>query len=226
MPGTYSPKPHHPEQVLNDVFTLAYGPDGTLWAAERSTGRVVHLDADLAYEGSFKADASDLTGIAISPKGEVWVAGGDDKLRVYDADGNPLREFAGDSSAPILRGFRLAFNPAGDLAVVDTYRGTGQDVELRLYSPSGSTVASVEVKDAPFGGSPSLSWDPSGFWIVCQGGIFFVDAKGKFAGTAQTIDGNPFVAVPAMGISAKGDWILDETPTGAGADLYRLVNKP
>jgi DNA-binding beta-propeller fold protein YncE len=216
------------DQALNNVFALNYAPDGTLWACERGSGRVVHLSAKLDFLGSFNAPSTDLPGLAVDAKGQVWVASNGPKIYVYDAKGNLQLEFKGTPKAPLVTAYRLTFDGAGNLLVLDSGRGQGKDPDVKIYSPDGKSLGAFMAKGLPFNEFSCIGAD-QGYAVLNNNGssgtdsqgIFLFNYKGKVVYRALSTSNQLSLAnVPGLAIGRKGHWALDTTPLGRGCDRF------
>jgi hypothetical protein len=219
------------DEALNNVFAVAYAADGSLWACERGSGRVVHLSHELKFLGSFKAPGVDLSGIAVDPQGLVWVASYGPKIYVYDQKGAAQREFMGAPKAPLVQAYRLTFDAKGNLVVLDCGRGQGKDPDVKIYSPDGKSLITFMAKGLPFNEFSCIGVDKD--WVVLNNngsngtdseGVLFFDYKGKAKYKALFTSNQLSLAnVPGLAIGAKGHWALDMTPVGRGCDRFSFT---
>jgi streptogramin lyase len=220
------------EEALNNVFSVAFAVDGSLWACERGSGRIVHLSPDLKFLGSFTAPSTDLPGIAVDPAGLIWVASYGPKIYVYNAQGKLQKEFTGTPRVPIVSAYRMTFDPQGDLLLLDSGRGQGKDPDIKIYSPEGKSIGVFMAKGLPFNEFSCIGVDQGLVVLNDNGsngndtqGILFFDYKGRCTQRAITTSNQLSLGnVPGLAISRKGHWALDMTPVGRGCDRFSLPN--
>lgn len=218
------------DEAINNIFSLAFAPDGTLWGCERGSGRIVHFSADLKFLGSFKAPSTDLPGIAVDPNGLIWVASYGPKIYVFNAAGDMQKEFSGTPKAPIVTAYRLTFDAQGNLVLLDSGRGQGKDPDVKIYSPEGKSLAVFMAKGLPFNEFSCIGVDQGLVVLNDNGstgsdsqGMLLFDYKGKVQARAiNTSNQLSLRNVPGLAIGAKGHWAMDMTPLGRGCDRFSL----
>jgi hypothetical protein len=218
------------DEELNNIFSVAFAPDDSLWACERGSGRVIHFSADLKFLSSFKAPSTELPGIAVDAQGQVWVASYGPKIYVYDAGGILQKEFAGDHDAPIVTAYRMTFDSKGNLVLLDSGRGQGKDPDVKIYNPAGKSIASFMAKGLPFNEFSCIAVDKDRIVLNDNGtngtdsqGMLLFDYKGRAKERALTTTNQlSLTNVPGLAIGPKGHWALDMTPVGRGCDRFSL----
>jgi hypothetical protein len=219
------------EAALNNAFAVAAGRDGSVWVVERGSGLLKRYSSDLKYLGSFKQDSTDLTGVAVDPKGQVWVAAQSGQVFINGADGQKAGNFAGDPDRPWVHPFRLCFDAQGRLFVIDLEKGFLADPVVKAFSADGKPLACWTAKDLPATEFISIGWDPQGFVALNDTRGDVANAKGfqLYApdGRLKALapfsnNGQSLRAIPGFCINGKGQWILDMTPLQQGCALFTL----
>lgn len=224
-------EPKGKDGALNNVFSVAFGPDDSLWACERGSGRILHFSSPkLELLGAFKAPSADLPGIAVDPQGQVWVASYGPKIYVFSPKGEMIKEFMGAPKAPLIGAYRMTFDAKGNLVVLDSGRGQGKDPDVKIYSPEGKMVANFMAKGLPFNEFSCIGVDQDLVVLNDNGstgtdsqGMLLFDYKGKVkARAALTSNQLSLRNVPGLAISTKGHWVMDLTPLGRGCDRFSM----
>ena len=118
--------------LLNPT-SLAFGPDGLLYASSRAEGTVYRIASD----GSFTTYAEGLgiaTGIAFDPNGNLYV--GDRSGTIFKIDPDQ-QIFVHATLPPSMAAYHLAFNAAGTLFV--TGPTTSSHQVIHAVDPDGNT---------------------------------------------------------------------------------------
>jgi sugar lactone lactonase YvrE len=103
-----------PGQFVGAAVALDVAPDGTVWAAESTTGRVQQFAADGRFVGQWvMVDHDRVDGFALAPDGTAYSLTNAYQLAHWSAEGALLGKWAG--GAPELK--TGAFGPPSDLAV-------------------------------------------------------------------------------------------------------------
>lgn len=155
----------------NDVWSIAFSPDGKLLISGRGGGDILMWDVATQKPAGqpISAHASTVMAVAVSPDGELLASGGGDWLiRLWEMDtGEPVGEpLAGHTDAVI----GLEFSPDGHTLVsggwdgtirfwdVETSQAIGQSIVAGSsiissvsFSPDGTTLAS--------NADPIMLWD-------------------------------------------------------------------
>lgn len=154
----------------NDIWSIAFSPDGQLLASGRGGGDILIWDVATQQPVGqpFDAHANTVMAVAISPDGELLASGGGDWLiRLWEMDtGEPVGEpLAGHTDAVI----SLAFSPDGHTLASGGWDGTihlwdvatGQAIGQSIVA--GSSIMS-SVTFSPDGTTLASNADPITLW--------------------------------------------------------------
>lgn len=228
-------EPKDKEEKLNNAWAMAFDSQDRLWVCERGSGRVLRLSSKLAFEEAFTLTGSDLTGIAIDSKDQVYVASNSPKVFILDAEGKALREFTGDDKVALALAYRLAVGAKDDLYVLDAGRGQGKEPDVKAFDKQGHSIGSFMARGVPYNEFSCIGWDPQGYVVLNNNGMSSTDSQGielflptgKLVGLVQSSNtGLSMMSIPGLAIGAGGDWALDVTPLGKGCTRFMLAVAP
>ncbi len=187
---------------FKDVSDVAVGPDGTLYVADRASGKVRRVGADgiittVAGNGRlpFSGDDGPATGagmepvgIAVGPEGNLYIADrANSRIRLVDSDGI-VTTFAGSSSygftgddgpatdARLSGPTKVALGPDGSLFILDS-----SNARVRKVSPQG--IITTVAGDGSYGntgdGAAATSaklGSPTGIAVSPDGSLYIADS--------------------------------------------------
>jgi WD40 repeat protein len=162
---------------LNELWGLAYSPDGTLLAAADggfdSPGNITLRDASNGrLLRMFSGHKNGVSSVGFSPDGKTLVSGSWDKtIKLWDvATGKLTATLFGHRSVP-----RVAFAPDGK-----TVASVSEDRTVRLWDvATGRTRAVLEGHSAR---AFCIAYSPDGKWIATGAGVFDDDRDQTAAG--------------------------------------------
>lgn len=118
-----------------------------------------------------QAHAGWIRSISVSPNGELIATGGNDQLvKLWTADGQPIRELAGHDSHV----YRTLFHPEGEFLLSGDLSGVVRQWEVS----SGKEVRTFDAKDlhtynggqqVHYGGIRGMAFDPEKKYLACCG---------------------------------------------------------
>ena len=138
---------------LPDVWCLAFGPDGDVWAGSRN-GTIGRWDASGRLLGTHEGyEWGGVWSIAASPQptGEWYSGGADPHIKKWNAAGQCLQIFEGHTGCVVT----LAFGPGGS----ELYSGS-DDRSIRVWSPDGGALRTFD--DWHTGNVLCLAFSPDG----------------------------------------------------------------
>jgi hypothetical protein len=227
--GKFYYKPGKPDQVLNQAFGVAAGPDGTVYVLEANSGMVKVLSKELKYERSFSVPTHNAAGLAVSAAGDLYIADRERvSILVVDNTGAQKMRIEGGQGA-IGGPYRLNFGPDGNLYVLDFPRGMNDEPDIKVFKANGDFVTKWTVRK--FAGNPynTIAVHPKGYVFLNDNrgdsmadGIHVYTLKGKLLGIAAVSTNNLNLKnISNMAIDPQdGDIYLNTNTIGRGGDRF------
>ena len=203
------------------VWTLARGPNGSLYAGTGHRGRVYQIDAKGRSSVIWTADQPEVFALAVDSKG-VLFAGSSPDGRVYRIENGKATEFFNPNARYI---WSMAFGPDGAL-----FLGTGDQGKIYRVGPDGKGSIYYESGQSHI---TSLAFDREGRLLAGSepnGILYRVSGPGKafvlydanlpeIRGIATTADGAIYVAALGGSVAKRTSSATGAVSTGTGTIL-------
>ncbi|HEU4739952.1 MAG TPA: DUF6531 domain-containing protein [Solirubrobacterales bacterium] len=161
-------------QFLTPTTSLAVGVDGSVWASDNV--RIYRFSASgqlleqIATSGPGQITSPE--GIAVAPSGEVFIADpGLDKIKVYDKEGDYLRQFGVSGTAPgqLAAPIEVSIDPEGRVWVADSLTDriqvfTSAGDYLAGFGATGSGAQQLDIK-----AKAGIAFDGDRIWVADGG---------------------------------------------------------
>lgn len=144
--------------TLRGARALAMGPDGALFVLSATAQKVWRYAPDGQTRSAFSIQQRNPTALVVNKKGEIIVAGGEEKLVWYDTKGNVLQK----SSAvkELYRPFGLVVINDNELMVSDLDRR-----QLAHLSAEGHLLETIALPEIGWPSALALTPDQQSLWI-------------------------------------------------------------
>ena len=216
----YSPKGEFLREIQGrgtwkDPSAIAVGPEGTLYIADGSAGRILELDLAGKVRREFVAgDGARLTGVAVYGGAVFGVDNRNHRLLAFRKHGAPPEKWGkrGDGPGDFQSPFRIAVDPSGRLFVTDVL-----NARVQWFSAFGQHLGTLK----RFGAGEGKLFRPTGIAVDAMGRIWVsdsytglvqrFDAAGSASGVLTT-GGRPHVFGDpiALAITPGSIWVADQ----------------
>ncbi len=190
----------------NEVFAVAYSPDGRLLASGGSDQTVRVWEPTTGQERwTFRNHVGHIHALAFSPDGRLLASGSaDTTIRLWDlASGKELRSLSSNFGA--VRA--LAFSPDGQQLA-----SGGSDGSLHLWDPSnGRELKSIR---GQFGIIHALTFSPDGKLLVTGKSDMQIHIRDLATGLERAALTGHTGAVQAVSFSPDGHWLASASADG------------
>jgi sugar lactone lactonase YvrE len=188
---------------FNDARTLAIAPDGTIYVADRNSGRLQYFNAEGVYQGQWQMDDEKyIDSMVIDRSGHLFTIETSDIFRYDLATGEQQTQYTYPGTAVSFSG--IATTVDNQLIAINRIRG-----EIIRFDTNGNSTLLVQVENVP---------DASGFedLTVDGGGNIYVLGTGEDAlGNRQDV---------VFKFNSDGQYLTRFGQTGSEPGTFRAPN--
>jgi hypothetical protein len=197
------------------------GPEGTLFVADGSAGKVLEMDLTGKVQREYVAgDGARLTGVGVFGDAVYCVDNRNHRVLVFRKHGSPPEKWGrrGDGEGEFQSPFRLAIDPSGRVFVTDVL-----NARVQWFSAFGQHLGTLK----RFGAGEGKIFRPTGIALDIRGRIWVSDS---YTGLVQRFDGTGDVSAIlrtggrphvfgdpiALGVTPVGVWVADQRENRLG----------
>lgn len=204
-----------------DPSAIAVGPDGALFIADGSSGKILELDLAGKVRREYVAgDGARLTGVGIFGDAVFCVDNRNHKVLVFRKHGAPPEKWGkrGDGNGEFQSPFRIAVDASGRVFVTDVL-----NARVQWFSAYGQHLGTLK----RFGAGEGKLFRPTGIAVDAMGRIWVSDS---YTGLVQRFDGTGALSTVlrtggrpqifgdpiALAVTPGGIWVADQRENRLG----------